>query len=180
MLYNPFTNIQFKPPLAKRRPVHWTLLLVGLGCQNWYWLPHAIKVPVSAHTGCAQRQMVPVQQGQFLLQMQSFKNVTIFMFLLAKGISSSPQIPAEGSSHDWSSLQREGQNHTRKQKSLGFSHRNAVPDSSVLKRLFKQCRVTRPRAGVFSWCLTAGGARVCVCSCLAPLASHQCHMCSSS
>lgn len=97
---------------------------------------------------------------------QSFKNVTFLMLLLTRGTSSSQQIPAEGSSHDWSSLQREGQNHTRKQKSLGFSRRNAVPDCSVLQRLSRQWKVMCHRASSVSWCLTAGGARVCVCSLL--------------
>lgn len=55
----------------------------------------------------------------------------------------------------------------RKPKSLGFSHRNAVPDSSVLERLSRQWRMMCHRAsGVSGASLLVVPGSVCVCSLL--------------
>lgn len=170
--------------MAKRRQIHSTLLLVGPGYQNWYRLPHAIKVPARAHTVCAQRQVVSVQQGQSLLQMHGLSRMQFFGASLSKG-----HFP-----HHLSKSQRKGAHmteHLCKGKGRATLGNERAWGFHIEMQFWWAAKTVQVMEGDVSqsqsgqlvphgrWCpgVWVFPARA---SCLAPLATHQCHVCSSS
>lgn len=93
----------------KRRPIHSTLLRVGSGYQNWYWLPCAIQGTCQcSHCLCTEAGSVCSARAVSVANAQSFKHVTCLVLLLARGtyliISANPS----GRELAWLSLSAKG------------------------------------------------------------------------